>query len=90
MTAPGIDTCSLVPLYIEAFFGDQLLGGATAFPWLRLDGRLSLLTNWHVVSGRNNETYEVTHTQGGIACVRAAYDVGANVRRQGIPDLGMD
>lgn len=31
MTAPGIDTCSLVPLYIEAFFGDQLLGGATAF-----------------------------------------------------------
>lgn len=66
MTAPGIDTCSLVPLYIEAFFGDQLLGGATAFPWLRLDGRLSLLTNWHVVSGRNNETYEVTHKQGGI------------------------
>lgn len=66
MTAPGIDTCSLVPLYVEAFFGDQLLGGATAFPWLRFDGRLSLVTNWHVVSGRNNETNEVTHKLGGI------------------------
>lgn len=66
MTAPGIDACSLVPLYVEAFFGDQLLGGATAFPWLRFDGRLSLVTNWHVVSGRNNETNEVTHKQGGI------------------------
>ena len=54
MTAPGIDACSLVPLYVEAFFGDQLLGGATAFPWLRFDGRLSLVTNLHVVSGRNN------------------------------------
>ena len=42
MTRPGIDTCSLVPLYVEAFFGDQLLGGATAFPWLRFDERLSL------------------------------------------------
>lgn len=64
MTAPGVDTCSLVPLYVEAFFGDQRLGGATEFPWLRFDGRLSLVTNWHVVSGRNNETNEVTHRQG--------------------------
>ncbi|WP_345907675.1 trypsin-like peptidase domain-containing protein [Sphingomonas sp. UBA4815] len=66
MTAPGIDSCSLVPLYVEAFFGDQLLGGATAFTWLRFDGRLSLVTNWHVAAGRNNETNEVTHKKGGI------------------------
>ncbi|MDJ0276014.1 serine protease [Sphingomonas sp. 2R-10] len=66
MTAPGIDSCSLVPLYIEAFFGDTLLGGATAFPWFRFDGRLALVTNWHVVSGRNNETNQVTHKLGGI------------------------
>ena len=66
MTAPGIDTCSLVPLYVEAFFGDQPLGGATAFLWFRFDQRLSLVTNWHVVSGRNNETGEVTHKLGGI------------------------
>jgi len=66
MTAPGIDSCSLVPLYVEAFFGDQALGGATAFLWHRFDNRLSLVTNWHVVSGRNHETGEVTHKQGGI------------------------
>jgi len=24
------------------------------------------VTNWHVVPGRNNETNEVTHKQGGI------------------------
>lgn len=66
MTAPGIDACSSVPLFVEAYVGDQRLGGATAFLWLRFDGKLSLVTNWHVVSGRNNETYDVTHSQGGI------------------------
>lgn len=66
MTAPGIDTCSLVPLFVEAFFGDQVLGAATAFLWLGFDTRLSLVTNWHVVSGRNHETGDVTHKQGGI------------------------
>lgn len=66
MTAPGIDSCSLVPLYVEAFFGDQILGGATAFLWLRFDRRLSLVTNWHVVSGRNNETNQPTHKHNGI------------------------
>lgn len=66
MTAPGIDTCSLVPLYVEAFFGDQLLGGAAAFPWLRFGVCLSLVANWHVVAGRNNEPAGITHKQGGI------------------------
>lgn len=66
MTSPGIDSCSLIPLYVEAYFGDQVLGGATAFLWYRLDGRLSLVTNWHVVSGRHNETRQPTHKRGGI------------------------
>lgn len=66
MNAPGIDACSRVPLYVEAFFGDVILGVATAFRWLRRDGHMSLVTKWHVVSGRNNETNEVTHRQRGI------------------------
>lgn len=66
MPATGIDVCSSVPLYVEAFFGDQLLGCATAFLWLGFDTRLSLLTNWHVVSGRNHETGKVTHPQAGV------------------------
>jgi len=66
MTPPGIDACSSVPLFVEAYFGEQLLGGATAFLWVRDDCRLSLITNWHVASGRNNETDEVTHKMGGV------------------------
>lgn len=65
MTA-GIDACSSVPLYVEAYFGDQILGGATAFLWFRHDLKLSLVTNWHVASGRNNETNNPTHQLGGI------------------------
>lgn len=66
MTPPGIDACSSVPLFVEAYFGDQILGAATAFIWLRRDLKLSLLTNWHVASGRNNETNQPTHQFGGI------------------------
>ena len=66
MTTPGIDACSSVPLYVEAYFGDQLLGGATAFLWFRTDLKLSLVTNWHVAAGRNNETNQPTHRLGGI------------------------
>jgi hypothetical protein len=66
MTSPGIDSCSLVPLYVEGYFGEQRLGGATAFPWLRTDLRLSLITNWHVVSGRNHETGKPMNPMGGV------------------------
>jgi hypothetical protein len=66
MTAPGIDACSSAPLFVEAYFGDQILGSATAFLWLRHDLKLSLITNWHVASGRNNETNQATHKSGGI------------------------
>lgn len=66
MTAPGIDSFSSVPLFVEGWFGDQLLGGATAFLWLRTDLKLSLITNWHVVSDRNHETDQPTHKMGGV------------------------
>ncbi len=56
MGTPGIDACSCVPLYVEAYFGDLKLGSATAFLWLRRDLKLSLVTNWHVAAGRNHET----------------------------------
>lgn len=66
MTAPGIDPCSLVPLYVEPHFGETRLSQATAFLWLRRDLGLVLLTNWHVVSGRNHETDECLSKMGGI------------------------
>lgn len=62
----GVDSCSLVPLFVEAYFGDQRLGVGTAFPWLLLDQSLALITNWHVVSGRNHENDVCLHPMGGI------------------------
>ncbi|SFK70575.1 trypsin-like peptidase domain-containing protein [Caulobacter sp. UNC279MFTsu5.1] len=66
MTSPGIDMCSLVPLYIEPHFGEVCLGRATGFLWLAASGRLALVTNWHVAAGRNHETEECLHVMGGV------------------------
>ena len=66
MTSPGIDKCSLVPLFVEAYVFEQRLGVATAFPWLCSDGSLMLVTNWHVVSGRHNETNRPEHDLAGL------------------------
>lgn len=66
MTAPGIDSCSLVPLYVEPHFGDTRLGVATAFLWLLPDATLALITNWHVAAGRNHETGECLNRMGGV------------------------
>lgn len=66
MTAPGIDTCSLAPLYVEPHFGETRIGTATAFLWLLRSGELALITNWHVAAGRNHETGECLHPQAAI------------------------
>ncbi|WP_282950262.1 MULTISPECIES: trypsin-like peptidase domain-containing protein [unclassified Sphingopyxis] len=66
MTAPGVDSCSLVPLFVEAYFRDQRLGVGTAFPWLLPDTSLALITNWHVAAGRNHETDACLHPMAGV------------------------
>lgn len=62
----GIDTCSLVPLYVEPHFGDRSLGSATAFLWVRPNGQLALVTNWHVASGRNHEDGKCLHPKAAV------------------------
>ncbi|WP_340317918.1 S1 family peptidase [Rhizorhabdus argentea] len=51
----GIDACSSVPLFLTPMFEQKPLGSATGFLWT-LHGRHFLITNWHVVTGRNHET----------------------------------
>jgi hypothetical protein len=51
---------------VEPHFGDMRLGVATAFLWMRPDAELALITNWHVVSGRNHETGQCLHPQAAI------------------------
>lgn len=55
-----LDQLSLVTVPLQQRFRDLGLGHATGFVWLRHD-RFYLITNWHVVSGRNNETGETLH-----------------------------
>jgi hypothetical protein len=43
---------------------DEPLGHATAFFW-ESSGIVYLITNWHVVTGRNYQTGENTHRKGG-------------------------
>ena len=66
MTAPAIDLCSTVPLFVEAWFGERKLAVGTAFTWLLPDTGLALVTNWHVTTGRNNETGQCLNKHGGV------------------------
>ena len=52
-----IDAYSLCAVPVEQFFDNKSLGTATAFVWERRD-KFYLITNWHVVTCRNNETGE--------------------------------
>jgi hypothetical protein len=51
-----IDQFSLTTVPIELFFNKTSLGHATAFVWKSVDNRYFLITNWHVVSGRDATT----------------------------------
>ncbi len=59
-----IDEYSLATVPVIPMFNETVLGNATAFVW-RHNDRDFLITNWHVVTGRNNETGTNLHPQGG-------------------------
>jgi hypothetical protein len=59
-----IDQYSLATVPVMQLFNDTVLGNATAFVW-RHNGQHFLITNWHVVTARNNETGVNLHPKGG-------------------------
>jgi len=61
----NIDPLSVRSLLLEVKVNDHKLGNATGFVVLS-GGQPYLITNWHVVSGRNPETDEVISDTGGI------------------------
>jgi hypothetical protein len=52
-------------LYVEPYFGGEKLSNASSFLWAH-DSRIFLVTNWHVLSGRNALTGAVMHATGAI------------------------
>jgi hypothetical protein len=59
-----IDAYSLVTVPLEPMFNDTSLGVATGFIW-KSGERFYLITNWHVVTGRNFLTGENLSPHGG-------------------------
>lgn len=55
---PNVDPYSMVSLKIEPHFNDVLLSNATGF-LIEYMNNCYLVTNWHVVSGRNADTLEI-------------------------------
>jgi hypothetical protein len=59
-----IDEYSLATVPVIQLFDETALGHATAFVW-RHDDQHFLISNWHVVTSRNNETGENLHPHAG-------------------------
>jgi hypothetical protein len=62
---PGIDIFSSTALFIIPRVNGIGLGSATGFLWY-VGGKHYLVTNWHVLSGRNQENGKCAHALGGI------------------------
>ncbi len=60
-----IDPLSARSLQLELYVNDQLLGSATGFP-VESNDEYCLITNWHVVAGRNPDTGELLSDTGAL------------------------
>jgi hypothetical protein len=54
-----LDSYSLTTVPIQQYANGRLLGSATGFVWKRGDKNY-LITNWHVVTGKNTQSGEIT------------------------------
>jgi hypothetical protein len=59
-----IDPFSLTTVPLSTYFDDTHLSDATGFLWNQGE-RNYLITNWHVLTGRNAQTGESLHARGG-------------------------
>lgn len=60
-----VNSYSMASYYIEVFFNDIKLSNATCF-FTKRENTIYLVTNWHVVSGRNADTKECLNKMGSI------------------------
>jgi hypothetical protein len=56
---------SKVPLSVMAYFNDYIVGTATAFIYAH-EGRMFLVTNWHVVTGLHAQDRKFLHSQCAV------------------------
>ena len=75
-----IDVGSLITSKLRLFYRNTELGFGTGF-FYQLNGQFYLITNWHVVSGRNFQTLNCIAANGGLPdrlkfTVRCRRDLG--------------
>jgi hypothetical protein len=61
-----IDIFSSTSVYVTPTVNGHKLSDATGFLWLTDQEHYWLVTNWHVLSGRNQESGSCLHSSGGI------------------------
>jgi hypothetical protein len=76
-----IDPISQATLYVKPYANNEHLGNATAFVVV-YKGREYLITNWHVLSGRDAETRHALHSSLAIPnFLRVAHHINETSRR---------
>lgn len=61
----GFDAYSLVACPLQLYAASHRIGSASGFIWQE-DRGYFLVTNWHVLSGRNPDSGQATHSSGAI------------------------
>lgn len=62
-----ISSILLCSIYVETYFNEQKLSAGTAFLYKHKDtNKFYIITNWHVVSGKNNISQELLSKNGAI------------------------
>lgn len=68
----GIDAFSSTAFYLETKCRGNTLSNATGFLWLVKDKHY-LVTNWHVITGKNQENNMCLHAKGGLPDTLTVY-----------------
>lgn len=67
-----VNPYSLASYYVDLFFNDKKISNATCF-FKRQKEKLYLITNWHVVSGKNADNFELLDQWGAIPDMMRVY-----------------
>ena len=60
-----VDNYSLASYYVEMYFDENKLANATCF-FSRRNGKIYIVTNWHVVSGKDADTLQCLDSNATI------------------------
>ena len=67
-----INSYSLASYYVDLLFNDKKISNATCF-FSKQNGKIYLVTNWHVVSGKNADSFELLDQWGAIPNIIRVY-----------------